>query len=128
MPPRGVKKGTKRARQYEHVKESVKDQGKSETTAEEIAARTVNKEKARHGGDAGGGRRVRASPRRRGAAAALRAPRLPRGAAPPARHARAGRDPGADGLGLARRGTRVRLRRLRGGGRRGRGAGPAREL
>ena len=49
MPPRGVKKGTKRARQYEHIKESVKDQGRSESTAEEIAARTVNKERARSG-------------------------------------------------------------------------------
>jgi uncharacterized protein involved in exopolysaccharide biosynthesis len=49
MPPRGVKKGTKRARQYEHIKESAKDQGKSEDTAEEIAARTVNKERARSG-------------------------------------------------------------------------------
>src|SRR4051794_4180328 len=49
MPPRGVKKGTKRARQYEHVKESVKDQGASEGKAEEIAARTVNKERARSG-------------------------------------------------------------------------------
>jgi hypothetical protein len=49
MPPRGVEKGTKRARQYEHVKESVKSQGKSEDTAEEIAARTVNKERARAG-------------------------------------------------------------------------------
>src|SRR4051795_4176187 len=49
MPPRGVKKGTKRARQYEHIKESVKEQGKSEDTAEEIAARTVNKERARSG-------------------------------------------------------------------------------
>ena len=49
MPPRGVKKGTKRARQYEHVKESVKEQGKSEDTAEEIAAGTVNKERARSG-------------------------------------------------------------------------------
>jgi uncharacterized protein involved in exopolysaccharide biosynthesis len=49
MPPRGVKKGTKRARQYEHVKESVQDQGKPENVAEEIAARTVNKERARHG-------------------------------------------------------------------------------
>ena len=45
MPPRGVKKGTKRARQYEHVKESAKDRGASEGRAEEIAARTVNKEK-----------------------------------------------------------------------------------
>ena len=49
MPPRGVKKGTKRARQYEHVKESVKDRGVSEDRAEEIAARTVNKERARSG-------------------------------------------------------------------------------
>jgi len=49
MPPRGVKKGTKRARQYEHIKESVKDQGGSESRAEEIAARTVNKERARSG-------------------------------------------------------------------------------
>ena len=49
MPPRGVKKGTKRARQYEHVKKSEKQQGASEGRAEEIAARTVNKEKARSG-------------------------------------------------------------------------------
>jgi hypothetical protein len=49
MPPSGVKKGSKRARQYEHIKESVKDQGRSESTAEEIAARTVNKERARSG-------------------------------------------------------------------------------
>ena len=49
MPPRGVKKGTKRARQYQHIKDSVKSQGKSEGTAEEIAARTVNKERARSG-------------------------------------------------------------------------------
>ncbi|HTT29334.1 MAG TPA: hypothetical protein VMG37_13055 [Solirubrobacteraceae bacterium] len=49
MPPRGVKPGTKRARQYEHVKESEKSQGRSENRAEEIAARTVNKERARAG-------------------------------------------------------------------------------
>jgi hypothetical protein len=49
MPPRGVKKGTKRARQYEHIKDSQKDQGASEERAEEIAARTVNKERARAG-------------------------------------------------------------------------------
>jgi hypothetical protein len=49
MPPRGVKKGSKRARQYEHIKDSLEDQGKSEDLAEEIAARTVNKERARHG-------------------------------------------------------------------------------
>jgi hypothetical protein len=49
MPPRGVKKGTKRARQYEHITESQKEQGRSESRAEEIAARTVNKERARAG-------------------------------------------------------------------------------
>jgi hypothetical protein len=49
MPPRGVKKGTKRARQYEHVKESEREQGQSEDRAEEIAARTVNKERAQRG-------------------------------------------------------------------------------
>ena len=49
MPPRGVKKGTKRARQYEHIKKSEKQQGRSESRAEEIAARTVNKERARSG-------------------------------------------------------------------------------
>ena len=47
MPPRGVKKGSKRARQYEHIKESLEDRGVSR--AEEIAARTVNKERARAG-------------------------------------------------------------------------------
>jgi hypothetical protein len=49
MPPRGVQKGTKRARQYEHIKESQLDRGSSESRAEEIAARTVNKERARSG-------------------------------------------------------------------------------
>jgi hypothetical protein len=49
MPPRGVKPGSKRARQYEHIKDSQKDQGASESRAEEIAARTVNKERARSG-------------------------------------------------------------------------------
>ena len=49
MPPRGVKKGSKRGRQYEHIKDSVFDRGGSEREAEEIAARTVNKERARSG-------------------------------------------------------------------------------
>jgi hypothetical protein len=49
MPPRGVKPGTKRARQYEHIKRAEQDQGASESRAEEIAARTVNKERARSG-------------------------------------------------------------------------------
>jgi len=49
MPPRGVARGSKRARQYEHIKESEQRQGASEALAEEIAARTVNKERARSG-------------------------------------------------------------------------------
>ena len=49
MPPRGVKKGSKRGRQYEHIKQSEREQGASEERAEEIAARTVNKERARSG-------------------------------------------------------------------------------
>jgi hypothetical protein len=49
MPPRGVKKGSKRGRQYEHIKEGELDRGASESRAEEIAARTVNKERARSG-------------------------------------------------------------------------------
>jgi hypothetical protein len=39
----------KRERQYEHIKESLKDQGRSTDKAKEIAARTVNKERARAG-------------------------------------------------------------------------------
>ena len=50
MPPAGVKKGTKRARQYEHIKQSEKSQGRSTRRAKEIAARTVNKQRARTGG------------------------------------------------------------------------------
>ena len=80
MPPRGTKKGTKRARQYEHIKDSLRDQGASTDEAEEIAARTVNKERARSGearsssklsredissGRRGGLRSLRRSPRGR---------------------------------------------------------------
>lgn len=39
----------KRERQYQHIKSGLKHGGKSEKLAEEIAARTVNKERARHG-------------------------------------------------------------------------------
>ena len=49
MPPRGVEKGTKRERQYEHIKKGELRSGASEARAEEIAARTVNKERARSG-------------------------------------------------------------------------------
>lgn len=47
MPQRAW--SAKRERQYEHVKEGLKDRGRGESTAEEIAARTVNKERARAG-------------------------------------------------------------------------------
>ncbi|HTW20350.1 MAG TPA: plasmid stabilization protein [Mycobacteriales bacterium] len=39
----------KRERQYEHIKEGLEQRGRDEDTAEEIAARTVNKERARNG-------------------------------------------------------------------------------
>ena len=39
----------KRERQYEHIKEGLEERGENEDTAEEIAARTVNKERARSG-------------------------------------------------------------------------------
>ena len=46
--PRGTW-SAKRERQYEHIKDSLLERGKDEDTAEEIAARTVNKERAQHG-------------------------------------------------------------------------------
>jgi hypothetical protein len=49
VPPRGVRRGSKRGRQYEHVKDSLLERGSSEEEAGEIAARTVNKERARRG-------------------------------------------------------------------------------
>jgi len=39
----------KRERQYEHIKEGLRERGRPEDVAEEIAARTVNKERARSG-------------------------------------------------------------------------------
>src|SRR3989441_5134812 len=39
----------KRERQYKHIKEGLRKRGRNEDTAEEIAARTVNKERARSG-------------------------------------------------------------------------------
>jgi hypothetical protein len=39
----------KRERQYEHIKDGLRERGEDEDTAEEIAARTVNKERARAG-------------------------------------------------------------------------------
>jgi hypothetical protein len=49
MPPRGVKKGSKRGRQYQHIQSSAKSRGASTKRAEQIAARTVNKNRARSG-------------------------------------------------------------------------------
>ena len=49
MPPRGVKKGTKRSRQYEKIKRSARSRGASTSRAKETAARTVNKNRARSG-------------------------------------------------------------------------------
>jgi hypothetical protein len=48
MPPRGVK-SAKRARQYEHIKESAVKSGRSTKRAKEIAARTVNKQRRQSG-------------------------------------------------------------------------------
>jgi hypothetical protein len=47
MPQKAWSK--KRERQYEHIREGLEDRGRDEDTAEEIAARTVNKERARSG-------------------------------------------------------------------------------
>jgi hypothetical protein len=47
MPPRAW--SDKRERQYAHIKDGLLERGESEDTAEEIAARTVNKERARAG-------------------------------------------------------------------------------
>ena len=47
MPVRAWSK--KRERQYQHIKSGLKKRGESEDTAEEIASRTVNKERARAG-------------------------------------------------------------------------------
>ncbi len=47
--PRGVKEGSKRERQFEHIKQSYRERGVSKDEAEERAARTVNKERREHG-------------------------------------------------------------------------------
>lgn len=47
MPQRGWR--DKRERQYEHIKQGLMERGTGEERAEEIAARTVNKERALHG-------------------------------------------------------------------------------
>ena len=57
MPPRGVKKSSKRGRQYEHIKESGRDRGMSNERAEQMAARTVNKERSEAGETSRGSRK-----------------------------------------------------------------------
>jgi len=47
--PRGVKEGSKRDRQYEHIRDSYEEHGVSKDEAEERAARTVNKERREAG-------------------------------------------------------------------------------
>ena len=47
MPQNGW--STKRERQYEHIKDGLEERGRTEDEAAEIAARTVNKERARAG-------------------------------------------------------------------------------
>jgi hypothetical protein len=47
--PQNDEWSSKRERQYQHIKNSLKARGKREKLAEEIAARTVNKERAQHG-------------------------------------------------------------------------------
>jgi len=50
MPQHGTNQWSdKRERQYEHIKDSLEERGRSEDEAEEIAARTVNKDRAQHG-------------------------------------------------------------------------------
>lgn len=49
MPPRGVKSSSKRARQYEHIKESARKSGRSPARAKQIAAATVNKQRSQSG-------------------------------------------------------------------------------
>jgi hypothetical protein len=55
MPPRGVK-SSKRERQYEHIKESARKQGRSPRRAKQIAAATVNKQR-RQAGETKGSRK-----------------------------------------------------------------------
>jgi hypothetical protein len=69
MPPRGVRTGGKRARQYEHIKESGRRRGMGNDRAEAMAARTVNKERSEAGessrGSRKGGTRKRSAARKR---------------------------------------------------------------
>ena len=76
MPQRAWSK--KRERQYEHIKEGLLDRGENEDTAEEIAARTVNKERAR-GGESRERSRTSTKDISSGRRGGLRSPRGPGG-------------------------------------------------
>ena len=91
MPPRGVT-STKRKRQDQHVKESELERGVGEDRAEEIAARTVNKQraqsgetKAARGGRKASGGKKKASSRRGSATSASRSSATASRKSPPAR-------------------------------------------
>lgn len=60
MPPRGVK-SAKRARQYEHIKDSAREQGRSPRRAKQIAAATVNKQRRKAGETKGSRKRASSS-------------------------------------------------------------------
>lgn len=64
MPPRGVK-SAKRKRQYEHIKESAKQRGRSTKRAKEIAAATVNKQRREAGQTKSSGGRKKTSSRKK---------------------------------------------------------------
>jgi hypothetical protein len=64
MPPRGVK-SAKRKRQYEHIKESEKKQGRSTKRAKQIAAATVNKQRREAGQTKTSGGRKKSSSRKK---------------------------------------------------------------
>jgi hypothetical protein len=66
MPPRGVK-SSKRARQYEHIKESAKKQGRSTARAKQIAAATVNKQRRQAGETKSSGGSRKSSSKKSGA-------------------------------------------------------------
>jgi hypothetical protein len=63
---------SKRERQYEHIKQSEKKQGRSPRRAKEIAARTVNKERAQKGETKGSSPRSRSSSSSRSGSARTR--------------------------------------------------------
>ena len=64
MPPRGVT-SAKRERQYEHIKQSAKKQGRSPRRAKQIAAATVNKQRRQAGETKGSRKKTSSSSRKK---------------------------------------------------------------